>query len=49
MEAKLYVGNFSYNTTEENLRELFMQAGGVEAVGVVRIAAAGTGVINKSP
>jgi len=49
MEAKLYVENLSYNMMDDNLRELFMQAGGVEAVGVVRIAAAGTGVINKSP
>jgi len=49
MEAKLYVGNLSYSTMEDNLHELFMQAGGVEAVGVVRIAAVGTGVINKSP
>jgi len=49
MEAKLYVGNLSYITTEDSLRELFMPVGGVEAVGVVRIAAAGTGVIKKSP
>ncbi|MEW6084595.1 MAG: RNA-binding protein [Chloroflexota bacterium] len=29
MEAKLYVGNLSYETTEQGLRELFMQAGNV--------------------
>ena len=36
MEAKLYVGNLSYNTTEDNLRELFMQAGGVVSVAVIK-------------
>ena len=32
MEAKLYVGNLSYETTEQALRELFMQAGNVLSV-----------------
>ena len=36
MEAKLYVGNLSYQTTEQNLRELFMQAGGVTSVAVIK-------------
>jgi RNA recognition motif-containing protein len=36
MEAKLYVGNLSYETTEDNLRELFMQAGGVVSVALIR-------------
>ena len=27
MESKLYVGNLSYSTTEEQLRDLFFQAG----------------------
>jgi len=36
MEAKLYVGNLSYDTTEDNLRELFMQAGGVVSVAVIK-------------
>jgi len=36
MEAKLYVGNLSYNTTEDNLRELFMQAGGVVSVALIK-------------
>lgn len=36
MEAKLYVGNLSYETTEENLRELFMQAGGVVSVALIK-------------
>ena len=34
MEAKLYVGNLSYQTTEQSLRELFMQAGSVTSVAV---------------
>jgi len=36
MEAKLYVGNLSYETTEDNLRELFMQAGGVISVALIK-------------
>jgi len=36
MEAKLYVGNLSYNTTEDKLRELFMQAGGVVSVALIK-------------
>lgn len=32
MEAKLYIGNLSYQTTEQILRELFMQAGSVASV-----------------
>ena len=36
MEAKLYVGNLSYNTTEDSLRELFMQAGGVVSVALIK-------------
>ncbi|NJC95714.1 MAG: RNA-binding protein [Anaerolineae bacterium] len=36
MEAKLYVGNLPYDTTEEALRELFMQAGGVVSVAVIK-------------
>jgi len=36
MEAKLYVGNLSYNTTEDNLRELFMQVGGVVSVALIK-------------
>ncbi len=36
MEAKLYVGNLSYNTTEQSLRELFMQAGNVNSVALIK-------------
>lgn len=32
MTTKLYVGNLSYDTTEEDLRELFAKAGNVESV-----------------
>lgn len=36
MEAKLYVGNLSYQTTEQTLRELFMQAGNVNSVALIK-------------
>src|SRR5262245_39049289 len=36
MEAKLYVGNLSYETTEQGLRELFMQAGNVGTVALIK-------------
>jgi RNA recognition motif-containing protein len=32
MTTKLYVGNLSYTTTEEELQALFAQAGGVQSV-----------------
>ena len=32
MNSKLFVGNLAYNTTEEELRELFGQAGTIRAV-----------------
>jgi cold-inducible RNA-binding protein len=35
MEAKLYVGNLSYDSGEEELRELFAQAGSVESASVI--------------
>ncbi len=36
MNSKLYVGNLSYDTTEEGLRTLFSQAGAVEAVDMIK-------------
>lgn len=35
MAKKLYVGNLSYTTTEEKVRELFAQAGEVESVSLI--------------
>jgi RNA recognition motif-containing protein len=35
MEAKLYVGNLPYSTTEDKLRELFAKAGTVVSVSVI--------------
>lgn len=35
MESKLYVGNLSYSTTEDDLRELFAQAGTVKSATVI--------------
>ena len=35
MPAKLFVGNLSFQVTEEDLRELFLQAGNVESVRIV--------------
>ena len=36
MEAKLYVGNLSYDITEQRLRELFTQAGNVASVALIK-------------
>ncbi|GAB4580675.1 MAG: hypothetical protein Fur0022_34170 [Anaerolineales bacterium] len=36
METKLYVGNLAYSTTEEELQELFAQAGTVKSVAVIK-------------
>ncbi len=35
MESKLYVGNLSYDSTENNLRELFAQAGEIQEVNLI--------------
>ena len=35
MEKKLYVGNLSFDTTEEGLRTLMSQAGAVESVEMI--------------
>lgn len=36
MEVKLYVGNLTYDTTEEQLRTLFSEAGTVSAVDMIK-------------
>jgi RNA recognition motif-containing protein len=36
METKLYVGNLSYSTTEDDLRTLFAQAGTVKSVTLIK-------------
>lgn len=41
MENKLYVGNLSYETTEEDLHKLFAQAGTVESVDLIKDRASG--------
>ncbi len=35
MESKLYVGNLSYSTTEDGLRETFAKAGAVVSVSII--------------
>lgn len=42
MEAKLYVGNLSYATTEDELRTLFAQAGTVTEVALIKDRDTGT-------
>lgn len=41
MEAKLYVGNLSYTTTEDDLRAAFAQAGAVKSVTLIKDRATG--------
>jgi cold-inducible RNA-binding protein len=36
MDGKLYVGNLSYNTTEEDLRTLFSGTGTVTSVSLIK-------------
>jgi RNA recognition motif-containing protein len=36
MENKLYVGNLSYSTTEDDLRNLFAQVGSVQSVALIK-------------
>ncbi len=36
MPVKLYVGNLPYSTSEDDLREMFAQAGNVVSVAVIR-------------
>lgn len=42
METKLYVGNLAYETSEDDLRTLFSQAGTVESVDLIKDRASGT-------
>ena len=42
METKLYVGNLSYDTTEDDLQTLFTQAGKVESVDLIKDRYSGT-------
>src|SRR5512142_230637 len=42
MEAKLYVGNLSYDTTEDEIRNLFAQAGNVTEVALIKDRDTGT-------
>ena len=41
MARKLYVGNFPYTTSEQDLQELFASAGNVDSVNVMRDMATG--------
>lgn len=36
MQTKIYVGNLPYDTTEDDLRDLFAQAGTVAAVALIK-------------
>lgn len=36
MDAKLYVGNLSFDTTQQGLQELFMRAGNVNSVALIK-------------
>jgi len=42
MEVKLYVGNLSFSTTEDDLRTLFAQAGTVSSVALIMDRDSGT-------
>ena len=42
MEVKLYVGNLSYDTTEDEIRNLFAQAGTVNEVALIKDRDTGT-------
>jgi cold-inducible RNA-binding protein len=42
MEKKLYVGNISYQATEEDLKELFSKSGNVESVKIITDMNTGT-------
>jgi RNA recognition motif-containing protein len=42
LEVKLYVGNMTYDTTEEQLRTMFAEAGSVVTVDVIKDRNTGT-------
>jgi cold-inducible RNA-binding protein len=42
LEVKLYVGNMTYDTTEDELRSMFAEAGSVVAVDVIKDRDTGT-------
>jgi len=42
MEVKLYVGNLSFSTTEDELRTLFAQAGTVQSADIIKDRDSGT-------
>jgi cold-inducible RNA-binding protein len=42
MEKKLYVGNISYQATEDDLRDLFSKSGDVESVKIITDMNTGT-------
>jgi RNA recognition motif-containing protein len=42
LEVKLYVGNMSYDTTEDQLRTMFAEAGSVISVDVIKDRDTGT-------
>ena len=42
MEVKLYVGNLSYDTTEDDIRTLFAEAGTVSEVALIKDRDSGT-------
>jgi cold-inducible RNA-binding protein len=42
LEVKLYVGNMTYNTTEDELRSMFTEAGSVISVDVIKDRDTGT-------
>ncbi len=42
MDTKLYVGNLSYETTEDDLRSLFTQVGTVNEVALIKDRETGT-------
>ena len=41
MSKKLYIGNLSYNSTEQELRDLFSQAGEIDDIQIISDGATG--------